>query len=188
MISVAFVALALVVLFREWLLEQALRLSESGRLPKIDSRQVVAAVLLAAAAASWFWQPKAGGDAPPPPPPAGPIVLAGKFVGDSAPEDAVALAGLCSELADCVEHDGAKPQPRLTTGVAIDDLRMAARDGRLRGGSIGDRHPLVRQAIHEYLDRPDVLGPAGGPLSPEHRTRWVAALRTISRAAEAAVR
>jgi hypothetical protein len=187
MLPIAFVVLALIVLFREWILEQALRLSESGRLPKVDARQAVAAALLAAAAASWAWQPKADAD-PTPAPPAGPIVLAGKFVGEHAAEDAAAFASLCDELAGCIEWDETLADPRLTTGVAIDGLRVAAREARMKGVSIGERHPLVRQAVHEYLDQPDVLGPAGGPLTPDQRSKWKAALRTIARAAEAAVR
>lgn len=187
MLAIAFVVLAVLVLFREWILDQALRLTESGRLPRVDASKAVAAALLAAAAVSWAWQPTADGQ-PTPAPAAGPIVLAGKFVGEHAAADAAAFASLCDELASCIEWDETLADPRLTTGVAIDGLRVAARDARMKGVSIGERHPLVREAVHEYLDRPDVLGPAGGPLTPDQTSKWKAALRTIARAAEAAVR
>lgn len=175
---------------REWLAEQATRLSSSAALPKIDGRQLVVAALLTGAAWSWWAGRETDGeDKPTPAPPSGPIVLAGKFVGQEAARDAQALASLCDELAACIEYDAMrKPEPKLRTGRDVEDLRTTARDGRMRGISIGDRNPLVRQAIHDYLDRPEVLGPSSGEFDAAGRSKWVAAFREIARAAEAAIR
>ena len=90
------------------------------------------------------------------------------------------MSALCAELADCIEYDGSHDQ-RLKTGVAFDELRIAAREMRCRGESIGARQPAVRDAVHKFLD--DAVGSSGGPVTPESRAAWVAALRDLSRAA-----
>lgn len=198
MVTAFLILAAAGVLGREWVMERLRVLAESGSVPKLDSRHAVAGLLLAAAAASWAMQPAAEGE-PTPAPPAGPLVLAGKFVGPTAAADAAAFACLCDELAACIEWDEVQKDPRLTTGVAIDELRIAAREGRMRGDSIGDRHPLVRDSVRDYLDRTlgepttdasgrTVYRTPGGPLTPEQRSRWKSALRTVARAAEAAIR
>lgn len=190
MMTVLLLIAAAAFVGREWIVEQARRISESATLPKVNSRQLVVAALLTAAAWSyWSGRQGDGEDKPTPAPPAGPIVLAGKFVGPDASRDAAAMASLCEELAENIEYDAMrKPEPKLRTGRDIEELRTTARDGRMRGISIGDRNPLVRQAIHEYLDRPDVLGPSSGEFDAEGRSRWVAAFREIARAAEAAIK
>lgn len=190
MLTALLLAAAAAFVGREWIAEQARRLAETATLPKIDSRQLVVAALLTAAAWSWWSQRAADGeDKPTPVPPTGPIVLAGKFVGADASTDAAALASLCEELAATLEYDAMrKPEPKLRTGRDVEDLRTTAREFRMKGISIGDRNPLVRQAIHEYLDRPDVLGPSSGEFDAVGRSKWVAAFREIARAAEAAIR
>jgi hypothetical protein len=64
--------------------------------------------------------------------------------------------------------------------VAFDDLRIAAREARLRGESLGSRQPKVKEAIHTYLD--ETVGTSGGPVTPADRAKWVAAMQDISRA------
>lgn len=96
------------------------------------------------------------------------------------------LSGLCAALADCIEHDGTLAEPRLKTGVAMDDLRVAARVARLKGQSIGDRQPRVRDAVHKFLD--DAVGASGGPVTAEGRAAWVSAFRDLANAAEEAAR
>ena len=90
------------------------------------------------------------------------------------------MSALCGELADCIEYDGSHDQ-RLKTGVAFDELRIAARELRCKGESIGARQPQVRDAVHKFLD--DAVGSSGGPVTPESRAAWVSALRDLSRAA-----
>lgn len=112
--------------------------------------------------------------------------LRGVFVGPSASSDASTLEALLGELADIIEADGMKDEPRLRTGVAFDDLRIAAREGRCRGESIGKRQPAVRDAIAKYME--EKLGTSGGPVGPEQRSAWVAALRELARACADAAR
>lgn len=155
-----------------------------ARLPAVEARHVIGAALLAALA--WTWS---NGQAPtePTPPPSASLVLRGKFSATPlAASDAQKLAALFGELADQVEWDAAQPDPLIKSGVAFDDLRVRAFDLRLRGESIGQRHPRVREAIKDYLDR--TAGTSGRPLTPEQRATWIAAYREIARAAEEAAR
>ena len=121
-------------------------------------------------------QPQPG----PPIPPAA-FSLDGKFVGPTASQDAATLGALCTELGDVLEHDSAQPEPRIKTGAALEDLRVAAREARLRGESIGSRQPRARDAVKAFLD--ETAGTSGGPLTPEQRAAWVTAFREVGRAA-----
>lgn len=123
---------------------------------------------------------------PPAPRPAPPeaFSLSGKFIGATAAEDAAMLSALCDELARIIQADGQKESPRLKTGVQMDELRVAAREGRTRGISIGARQPKARDAIEQYLN--DEVGVSGGPVSAEQRAKWVDAFFEISRAASRA--
>jgi hypothetical protein len=104
------------------------------------------------------------------------------LAGPTASADAAVTAGMFSELADDLDYDSQRAGgPHLTTGVHFDDLRTRAFDMRCRGQKIGDRQPRAREAIKAYLDAK--VGVSGGPVSPEQRTAWVAALREIGRAA-----
>lgn len=159
------------------------------RLSKIQPRHLAAALIAAVAVASYAWQSRPVDDGRPTPAPGtvGELDLAGLFTGPTAADDAAALAGLCKNLAGYVEADGDADKPRLTTGWQVADLRNAARDIRLNGQRFGDRQPQVRDAVKNYLDRPEVLGTNGGPLGPKDRSKWVSAFRDIARAAEAAI-
>jgi hypothetical protein len=180
---------AAVLLFWDALIERLRELAESPWAKDIEARHLVGAAVLAVAAWYGLSARSPAGPAPSPAPVApGGLSLAGLFRGATAADDAATLAALCDQLASCVELDGRLPAPRLRSGVAVNELRVAAREGRLAGGSIGDRQPAVRDAIHQYMDRDDVLGPAGGPLDAAQRARWVAAFRAIARASEAAYR
>lgn len=149
---------------------------------KVDVRTVIA---IAAVALALFQALDRGAPAPPPAPSSG-LVLAGKFVGPTASDDAVAIAGMCFELADKLELDGREPSPKIVSGQAWDDLRTAVRSSRMRGVSIGERQPHARDAIHKYLDT--AVGTAGGPMGEDVRVKWVNAYREIARAAEDASR
>lgn len=145
-------------------------------------------VLAAALAAAGLFMMLMGEDAEPTPgpEPEGRLQLRGLFHGPTAGDDAYVIACLCSELAEVIAWDGKLDRPRLRTGINFDDLRIAARESRMRGVSIGDRQPHVRDAIHEYLDAQ--VGVKGGPVDDEQRSKWVAAYREIARAASAATR
>jgi hypothetical protein len=147
----------------------------------LQNRQIAAGCLVALALLLWAFS---GGseDAAPnpgPTPPTG-LVLRGLFIGPDAGSDAQMLSALTAEIGDIIEYDGTLPEPRLKTGVAFDDLRIAAREARLRGESLGARQPKVKEAIHSYLD--ETVGTSGGPVTPAERAKWVAAMKDISRA------
>jgi hypothetical protein len=128
------------------------------------NRQTIAAALLAAAGVAWFAsRPTAPGpDAPPAP--AG-LVL--EWAGPSA-------------AAERATWGGRRAEPRVRSGTQLEELRVAARDLRMRGVSIGDRQPAARQAIGDYLDRE--AGKSGGPLDADGRQRWVKAFRGVAAA------
>ena len=177
MITVLLVALAVYLVAGQQIAERAKTIYATSRIPAIDAKHVAAVALVVAAAISFV--PRSSTPTPAPVPPDA-FTLRGKFVGPSAAADAATVSALCDELAACIEWDGMHDQ-RLKTGVAFDDLRVAAREARCKGDSIGARQPQARDAIHKFLD--DAVGSSGGPVTPESRAAWVAALRDLARAA-----
>ena len=149
----------------------------------MNRRALIAGILIGVAVICAAWPYAAPSPAPLPD---SPLDLRGKFVGADAAADAATTASLLGELADAIEFDGTKAEPRLRTGAAFDDLRTTARDLRCRGQTLGARQPRVREAIKHYLE--ERVGTSGGPVDAAGRVRWVEALRDVSRAAEAAAR
>lgn len=144
-------------------------------------RQIAAGCLVAVAVVVWAMSQTVEGISPPHPQPPSGLVLKGLFVGPTAAEDAQIVSSLTGELGDIIQHDGTLPDPRLKTGVALDDLRIAAREIRCRGESIGVRQPKVVNAIRLYLE--ETLGTDGGPITPQERAKWVSAMHDIQKAA-----
>lgn len=179
MISALLVAVAVYALAGQQIAEKVNAFIATAKMPTIDGKHVAAVALLVAAAIAIAPQRHAPAPSPAPVPPDA-FTLRGKFIGPSAAADAATLSALCDELASCIEWDGQHDQ-RLKTGVAFDELRIAAREMRCRGDSIGARQPKVRDAVHKFLD--DAVGTSGGPVTPESRAAWVSALRDLSRAA-----
>ena len=152
----------------------------------MSARIKVAAVIVLIAAAWWMAQQSPAPPAPEPAPiPVEGLDLDGLFVGETAASDAITLAALADEIASEIEWDGTQTDPFLATGVALDELRTRARAARMRGQSIGDRQPRVRDAIAEYLDQK--LGTAGGPVDAAQRAAWVDGYRAIAGACRHAV-
>lgn len=176
MITVAFLAFAAYLFFGD-AATQKLKTLLAER--PIDRKHLAAGVLLVAALVSLAYRP-APANPMPQPVPSDTFSLRGKFTGPTAADDAAMLAALLAELADCLEQDGAKAEPRLRTGVAFDDLRIAAREARMKGESLGARQPRVREAIHVFLDQ--AVGTSGGPVTPESRRAWIVAFRDLSKA------
>jgi hypothetical protein len=152
----------------------------TAKVPAIDGHYVAAVALLVAAVIAFAPSRSSTPTPAPAPVPPDAFTLKGKFVGPQAASDAATLSALCDELAACIEYDGSHDQ-RLKTGVAFDELRIAAREMRCKGESIGARQPHVREAVHKFLD--DAVGASGGPVTPESRAAWVSALRDLARAA-----
>jgi hypothetical protein len=114
------------------------------------------------------------------------LSLRGPFVGPSAAEDAAAFAGLCHGIAEALAADATKPTPRITTGVHVEDLRIASSEGRFLPRSLSRDQPHAVAVAVRYLDC--VVGTSGGPLAADSRQRWVEAFKELARAAEEAVR
>jgi hypothetical protein len=179
MITAILLAFAVYALAGQQITERVQAWYASANKPRIDGKHLAAGALLVAAAIAFMPQKSAPAPTPVPVPPDA-FTLRGKFIGPSAASDAATFSALCAELGDCIEYDGQHDQ-RLKTGVAFDELRIAAREMRCRGESIGARQPQVRDAVHKFLD--DAVGSSGGPVTPESRAAWVAALRDLARAA-----
>ena len=179
MITALLVAFAVYVLAGQQITEKVKAFIATAKMPTIDGKHVAALALVVAAAIAFMPSKPAPTPNPVPVPPDA-FTLKGKFIGERAASDAIIMSELCASLADCIEYDGQHDQ-RLKTGVAFDDLRIAAREMRCKGESIGARQPQVRDAVHKFLD--DSVGSSGGPVTPESRAAWVAALRDLSRAA-----
>lgn len=179
MITALLVAVAVYALAGQQIVEKVKAFIATAKMPTVDGKHVAAVALLVAAAIAFAPQRQAPQPSPAPVPPDA-FTLRGKFIGPSAASDAATLSALCDELASCIEWDGSHDQ-RLKTGVAFDELRIAAREMRCRGESIGARQPHVKEAIHKFLD--DAVGASGGPVTPESRAAWVSALRDLARAA-----
>lgn len=179
MITALLVAVAVYALAGQQIAEKVKAWYATAKMPTVDGKHVAAVALLVAAAIAFAPQRQAPSPTPAPAPPDA-FTLRGKFIGPSAAADAATLSALCDELASCIEYDGTHEQ-RLKTGVAFDELRIAAREMRCKGESIGARQPHVRDAVHKFLD--DAVGSSGGPVTPESRAAWVSALRDLARAA-----
>ena len=179
MITALLVAFAVYVLAGQQITKRVKAFIATAHMPTIDGKHVAVLALVVAAAIAFMPSKPVPTPQPAPVPPDA-FTLKGKFVGERAASDAMIMSELCASLADCIEYDGQHDQ-RLKTGVAFDELRIAAREMRCRGESIGARQPQVRDAVHKFLD--DSVGSSGGPVTPESRAAWVSALRDLSRAA-----
>jgi hypothetical protein len=120
------------------------------------------------------------------PAPGGEFSLRGKWIGPHAADDAAAFAGLCRGIADALDADGSRQQPRITSGVQVEDVRVAAAEGRFLPRRLTQEQPHAVAAAGKFLD--DVAGTSGGPLDAAARAKWVQAYRQLATAAEESVR
>jgi hypothetical protein len=120
------------------------------------------------------------------PTPRGELSLRGKWIGPHAADDAAAFSGLCRGIADALEADGSRQQPRITSGVQVEDVRVAAAEGRFLPRRLTQEQPHAVAAAGKFLD--EVAGTSGGPLDAAARAKWVQAYRQLATAAEESVR
>jgi len=149
---------------------------------------LVGAILLPWGLIAWSHLSKPA-PSPEPAPAVEGIDLRGKFVGEHAAEDATTVAVLTLQTADAVrddgqidfDGDGRVDEPRLLTGRQVWELRNLTRAYHTGGVLLGERQPMVRDAIKAYLD--ERCGKSSGPLTPETKAVWEDAFRVINRAA-----
>lgn len=121
----------------------------------------------------------------PTPVPALEIDLSSAFQGPTAAEDAASLACMADAIADMIEWDGQQSEPLLASGTALDQLRTRTRQFMLKGSSLGDRHPKMRQIVADFLVAH--LGEDAGEIDADKRAAWVSAYREIARSARHAI-
>lgn len=180
MITALLVAFAVYLMAGKQIAEHFQALYAKAKAPAVDGKHVAVAALLVAAAISFIPLRSSNPVPSPAPIPPDAFSLRGTFTGETASQDALTISEMCAALADCIEYDG-NNEKRLKSGAAFDDLRIAAREMRCKGESIGARQPQARDAIHKFLD--DSVGSSGGPVTEQDRAEWVAAFRDIARAA-----
>lgn len=122
----------------------------------------------------------------PAPAPEGGFTLKGKWIGPAAADDAAAFAGLCRGLAEALRADGTRATPRITAGVQLEDVRIAAAEGRFLPRQLTREQPHAVAAAGKFLD--ERAGTSGGPLDADARDRWVKALDELAAHAEESVR
>lgn len=125
------------------------------------------------------------GNSPEPEPAPIGLSLTACFQGEDAARDAATVAAMADEIASVIEWDAKQDQPLMTTGFAIDQMRTKTREMLCRGVSLGEKHPLVCEAVCAFLDQR--VGNNGGVLTDEDRKNWVQAYRDIARAARATI-
>ena len=186
LVLIVLVAYAAYALAGPQILEQLKKAAGLLGSPRVEGRHLTAAAALAVAALLWSSGRDEAAPTPAPGPAPGALDLRGAFVGPDASADAATTAAYLDEVAAELEWDGMQPDPFFKTGVAIDELRIRARELRTKGVSLGEKHPRARAAIKDYLDH--AAGTSGGPLTPEQRSAWVSAFREVARAAADAAR
>lgn len=97
---------------------------------------------------------------------------------------ALEFAAILEAIADRIEWDGQRENPRLKTGVQIDDFSRLLREFETMGWSFLRDYPAIKGIVKKELDQS--VGVSGGPITPERRAKWVASLRKLSDAARLA--
>lgn len=142
-------------------------------------------IIAAIAAVIWWTNRDSGTENKPVTPPAGGPDLVSVFQQadnmSQASQDAADMGKLCNAIARQIEYDGTRPQPRLTTGQQMDDLRRWAREYFTNGQSLGVQYPRLPGLVKSFLATQ--LGTSGGPINAEQRAKWASAFRTLGESA-----
>jgi len=141
-------------------------------------------ILIAAALVGAAVMLSDSGEQPVPPAPAA-LDLSAVFAHEDGAKDCLIVAEMCDSIADIIEWDGMQPDPLLATGVQLDEMRTRTRELMIKGESLGEKYPALRDAEACYLD--EKVGNSGGVVTPAGRAAWVAAYRAIAESARAVI-
>lgn len=95
----------------------------------------------------------------------------------AAKRHARSMATILFSLSEMLEFDGKRQPPRITSGVQVDDVRLALREWRMKGWSFAKDYPSMVQVFNSYLTQE--VGTSGGALDVAQRGKWVRALKTL---------
>lgn len=101
---------------------------------------------------------------------------------DEASCDAEMFGAVVTSCAAVMDYDAKLAEPRIQTGVQVDDLRRWVRDYATGGKSFKDKYPSLGAAVKQFLDAK--AGDSGGPLDDAKRQKWIEALRELGASAE----
>lgn len=160
--------------------------------PQPNASSIVVPLLLLAAVVALFLgqgcQPTPSPLVPTPQPVGGPDMVRAFSANDNRVEAMAhchALETILDTAADVLEYDGKLQEPRIKTGVQLEEFRRALRENRMKGFSFGFRYPDLKVELEGYLDR--AAGTSGGPLdfAPDGkpldtRQKWIQAFRTAA--------
>lgn len=100
--------------------------------------------------------------------------------------DAETFGAIVTSVAAVLDYDAKLAEPRVQTGVQIDDLRRWVRDYATGGKSFKEKYPDLGDAVKKFLDAQ--AGDSGGPLDDAKRAKWISALRALGSSAEYAAK
>lgn len=82
---------------------------------------------------------------------------------------------ILTALADQLEYDLTRKERRFTSGVQVDDFRIALREYRMGGWSFMSKYPGVAVETEKWMT--SQVGTGGGPLTEEDVKTWIKATR-----------
>lgn len=100
--------------------------------------------------------------------------------------DAETFGAIVTSVAAVLDYDAKLAEPRVQTGVQIDDLRRWVRDYATGGKSFKEKYPDLGDAVKKFLDAQ--AGDSGGLLDDAKRAKWISALRALGSSAEYAAK
>lgn len=147
---------------------------------KPENGKLIAVAFVGLLLLAMFYKPQAP-NSPAPKPTEGPDYVAAFSTNDDRAEakrHAHDFETILTSLADQLEYDLSRKERRFTTGVQIDDLRIALREYRMGGWSFMTKYPGVSAETEKWME--SQVGVSGGPLTDEEMKQWIKATRTAA--------
>ena len=106
-----------------------------------------------------------------------------------AHRDALLTSGFFDGFASAIAFDGESPNPKFSTGTALEQLRLNSLDYCFRGFSFSkysnqDSTKDFAKVVGDYLD--SAIGTSGEAITKPDRDKWVSAYKTLAAQAKAA--